>query len=243
LKSAGSLDALAFGILLPYFFKDIAEVDRTLAEGGMMDKINAVVTKKGVRVLAMVPLGLPAGIMNTKKPVESVADMADLRMRALDKRQIALFQAWGTNGTIVSWSEVPNALQTGIADGYLNPPIVPLMFGHTGFIKHFTDARISTSARLAIASEDWYQGLAAEQRKIVDDAVAAANKAQRAWLATRGDSVLKKLESAGVKVVKLSDEARAEFQKRSKNSWVSEVLTADQVAQWEEARDRVSGAK
>ena len=52
-------------------------------------------------------------------------------MRALDELQIQTFEQWGAKGTIVSWSEVPNALQTGVAEGYLNPPFVPLVFGHT----------------------------------------------------------------------------------------------------------------
>ena len=72
--------------------------------------------------------------------------------RALDETQIKLFESWGTKGTIVSWSEVPNALQTGVADGYMNPAFVPLMFGHTDFIKHYTNASMVPSPTLALAT-------------------------------------------------------------------------------------------
>jgi len=234
-KSAGSLDSLIFGVYLPYFFDNTAQVDKALFEGGMLKKINEGTTPKGVRVLGFDHLGLPAGIFNTKKPVTSVADMGDLRMRALDEIQIELFKSWGSNGTIVSWREVPNALQTGVADGYINPPFVPMMFGHTDFIKHFTNAETSPSLRIAIASEDWYQGLSADNRKTVDAAVDAANKANRAWLAKR-TGILKKLEGAGVTVTRLSPEARAEFREKSKAVYTSGPVSAEQIALWTKAK-------
>ena len=208
-KGVGALDGHITPTTLPYLFPDWESVDRGLANG-MLDKINAGTTPQGVRVIAMAALGSSAGIFNTKKPVTSAADMADLRMRALDENQIGVYKLWGTNGTIVAWDEVPNALQTGIADGYLNPPMVPLMFGHTGFIKYFTDAKVGLGSRTIIVSEDWFQGLSAEEQKIVMDAAAIATKANRDWLATRS-AELDKLREAGIEVTTLTPEAWNEF--------------------------------
>jgi TRAP-type C4-dicarboxylate transport system substrate-binding protein len=161
--------------------------------------------------------------------------MAGLRMRALDESQIELYKAWGADGTIVSWAEVPNALQTGVADGYLNPNFVPLLFGHTDFIKHYTDAAVSPSLRIAIASEDWYQGLSDAERATVDEAVAAANKANRDWLGTQ-EAVNEKLRAAGVEIVTLSEEARQEFRAASAPAYESGLLTPEQIAAWEAAK-------
>ncbi|MCF3595377.1 TRAP transporter substrate-binding protein [Rhodobacteraceae bacterium LMO-12] len=235
LNIVGSLDKLVYGLRLPYFFADMEEVDRALYEGGMLEKINAATTKEGVRVLAVNTVGQATGIFNTKRPVNSVADMAGLRMRALDESQIELYKAWGAAGTIVSWAEVPNALQTGVADGYLNPSFVPLLFGHTDFLKYFTDARISPSLRSTIVSEDWYQGLSDEDRAIVDAAAAAANAANREWLKSQ-DEVFGKLEAAGVEIVKLSEEVRAEFRAASGPAYESGLLTPEQIAEWEAAK-------
>ena len=208
-KGVGALDGNLIPVTLPYLFPDWDSIAKGL-ENGMLDKINAGTSTQGVRVIGLAALGSPAGIFNTKHPVEKAADLADLRMRALDDRQIAIFKLWGANGTVVSWDEVPNALQTGIADGYLNPPMVPIMFGHTGFIKYFTDAKVAQSSRTVIISEDWYQGLSADEQKIVMDAAAAANKANAEWLAGRS-AELDKLREAGIEVVTLSDEAWQEF--------------------------------
>ena len=148
-----------------------------------------------------------------------------------------MYEAWGSTGTMVSWSEVPNALQTGVADGYINPPFVPLMFGHTDFIKHFTDASILPAMRIAIASEDWYQGLSDEERAIVDDAAAKATEANRTWLQTR-TGILEELEAAGVTVTRLSPEAREAFVEASMKTYTDGVLSADEVAVWLTAAGR-----
>jgi TRAP-type C4-dicarboxylate transport system substrate-binding protein len=233
-KSAGTLDGTVFGLFMPYFFEDAAQVDMALYDGGMLERINAGTTPKGVRVLDVAFLGAPAGIFTTKVSINSVSDMANVRMRALDEAQIKIFEAWGSQGTIVSWAEVPNALQTGVADGYINPPFVPLMFGHTGFIKHFTDAGVTPSSRLAIVSEDWYQGLSDEDRTTVDAAAAAARAANREWLKGQ-DGVLAKLEEAGVEVIQLTPEARAEFREKSQSAYANLPMPEGALDAWSAA--------
>ncbi|WP_108661537.1 TRAP transporter substrate-binding protein [Acuticoccus kandeliae] len=230
-----SLDNLIFGLRLPYFFNGMEDVDRALYDGGMLEKINEATTPDGVRVLGVNTVGQGSGIFNTKHPVETIADMGDLRMRALDESQIELFKTWGATGTIVSWAEVPNALQTGVADGYLNPPVVPLLFGHTDFIKYFTDAEISPSLRVTIVSEDWYQGLSDEERETVEAAALAANEANRTWLKNQS-GVYDKLKAAGVAIVTLSDEARAAFVEASEKTYDSGLLTAEQIEAWRTAK-------
>jgi TRAP-type C4-dicarboxylate transport system substrate-binding protein len=236
-KSAGKIDKLIFGLYLPYLFKDNDHQDRAVAHAGLEQMINAKIAKGGVRILARTLIGPASGIFNTKRAVMSIKDMSDLQMRALDENQIALYEAWGSNGTIVAWKEVPNALQTGVAHGYMNPSFVPVMFGHTDFIKHFTDAKAIVGGRLALASEDWYQGLSAKERGIVDAAAATATatKANRAWLKKAEPGMLKGLEKAGVKIVQLTPEARAEFEALSKTVYTNGVLSAEQVKIWVDA--------
>ena len=214
MKSAGQLDGTIFGTSMPFFFKDGEELDKALDEGGMLEMINEGTTPHGVRVLDIVYLGLPAGIFTTEKPIRSFDDFSGVRMRALDELQIQIFGMWGAKGTIVSWSEVPNALQTGVAEGYINPPFVPLVYGHTSFIKYFTDTKSSNSVRIAIASEDWYQGLSDEERATVDDAVKAAHDANRGFLLDR-KQVFADLEAAGIEVIELPDEEIAKFREAS----------------------------
>lgn len=230
-NSAASLEPLTMGLMLPYFFSGVQQLDRALYQGGMLAKINEGTTAKGVRVLDIALIGAAAGIFNTKKPVNKMSDLADLRMRALDERQIAAMKAWGTTGTIVAWDEVPNALQTGVADGYLNPPVVPLLFGHTSFIKYYTEANILPSTRAVLISEDWYQGLSDAERQVVQDAAKAAHEANRAWLDTQ-QAVIGKLEAAGIQVTQLTPEAFAEFQAASQPIYQAVPLPEGGLDAW-----------
>ena len=236
LAIVASIDTLIYGLRLPYFFADMEDVDRALLDGGMLERINAALTPSGVRVLDVTVVGAATGIFNTRRPVNSMADMAGLRMRALDESQIALYAAWGAAGTVVNWAEVPNALQTGVADGYLNPAFVPLLFGHTEFIRHFTEAAIAPSLRIAIASEDWYSGLSDADRATVDAAVDAARTANREWLPTQS-GVIEQLQAANVAVVELSDEARTEFREASMTTY-EQIVTPEQMALWVAAAGR-----
>lgn len=230
-RSAGSIDPFIYGMGLPFLFGTHAELDAAVEKGNMLALINEGTAPNGVRVLALVANGSPAGLFNTKQPIEKIEDMADLRMRALDETQIGMYEAWGSTGTIVSWPEVPSALQTGVADGYLNAPVVPLMFGHNDFLKHFTDVRISAPVRVALASEDWYQGLSDEERATVDEAVEIATAANREWVLGQ-DSVLADLEAAGIAVVNLSDEERDRFAEASLSLYEGGLASPESVAAW-----------
>jgi len=93
--------------------------------------------------------------------------MKGMRMRAMDKFQTKYYEQWGGNSVVVPWPEVYNALQTGIADGYVNPSWVPIMFKHTELLKYYTNAAMSPSLRIALASEEWYSGLSKKDKDVV----------------------------------------------------------------------------
>ena len=170
----------------------------------------------------------------TTTPVRTFDDFSGLRMRALDELQIHTFEAWGAKGTIVSWSEVPNALQTGVAEGYINPPFVPLVYGHTSFIKYFTNVKTSASVRIAIASEDWYQGLTDADRASVDGGVKAAHEANRAFVIA-GEKVFAELSDAGIEVITLTPEERAKFREASQPLYEKVEMPAGALDAWKAA--------
>lgn len=236
-KSAGALDGTIFGASMPYFFDGMEQLDLALSDGGMLERINAGTTPKGVRVLDIVYTGTPAGIFTTQVPIRTFDDIQGVRMRALDEMQITTFENWGSRGTIVSWSEVPNALQTGVAGGYINPAFVPLTFGHTAFIKYFTNAELSASVRVAIASEDWYQGLSDEERQTVQEAVERAHAANRE-LVSDDSAVLRELEAAGIEVIELSPEERLKFREASQPIYEATNMPEGALDAWNAAVGR-----
>lgn len=231
-KSVGKMDPLIYGVRLPYIFDDVAQMDRVLAKGHVFEKINKKIASSDVMLLALVPIGPPSGIITTKAEVHSPADMKNLRMRALDDAQIALYKAWGSTGTIVAWKEVPAALQTGVVDGYLNTAFVPLVFGQTDIVKHFTDAKVIIAQRAIIASKGWYDGLSAKQKADVNAAVAKANAVNRAWLKKVGKSSLDDLRKAGVTVVVPTPQQLQAFRTLSEKTYDSGLMPKQDVAFW-----------
>lgn len=211
LAKAGSLDPTIFGFYLPFLFEDMDHFFKTLQNTDLLAKINADITKRGVRVLAVIPLGSMTGIATTKKIIKTPADFAGIRMRALDNKQAKWLEIWGANAVVIPWSEIYNALQTGIADGYMNPAFVPVMFKHTEVLKYYSDVKLGPSLRVALCSEDWYQGLSAADRNLVDEAVAKANAAIQEWSQKAEAQGLEALRKAGMEVYVNTPEERAKF--------------------------------
>ncbi|PWE27573.1 TRAP transporter substrate-binding protein [Pararhodobacter marinus] len=234
IRSVAQVDPFIYGIRLPYLFDDAAHMQRALQEGGVFERVNAALGTQEALLLAVVPLGPSSGIITTDTAVRSPADMASLRMRALDDAQIAMYEAWGSSGTIVPWGEVPAGLQTGVIDGYLNSPFVPIMFGQTDFVRNFSDAGVIIPARAVLASRQWYEELSDDERAAVDAAVEAADAATAAWLAEVAETSLTALEEAGVTVQRLTDEERDAFRERSLAVYDSDLMPSDDVARWQD---------
>jgi len=211
LAKAGSLDPTIFGFYLPFLFEDMEHFFRTLHNTDLTAKINAGLTKHGVRVLAVVPLGAMGGFATTKKIIKTPADLSGVRMRALDNKQAKWLEIWGANAVVIPWSEIYNALQTGIADGYLNPAFVPIMFKHTEVLKYYSDVKALPALRVAICSEDWYQGLSAKDRALVDEGVAKADAAIRDWSKKVEAEGLDAARKAGMEVYVNTAAEKAQF--------------------------------
>ncbi len=232
-RAVAQVDPFIYGIRLPYIFTDIAHMDRTLAAGDFYARINESLAEQNAILLALAPLGPASGVITTTQAVRSPSDMADLRMRALDDAQIAMYEAWGSSGTIVPWGEVPAGLQTGVIDGYLNSPFIPVMFGQTDFVRNFATADVIWPLRAVLASKDWYDGLSDEERATVDAAVVTADAAARAWLEEASENGLTALEENGVTVQRLTDEERAVFREASLAVYQSDLMSAEDTALWQ----------
>ena len=199
-----SMSPLLRVTILPFLFASTEEFDRVMAETDLMDHINTPLLENGVRIAGFNVRGLDAGFFNTHTPVATVEDLQGLRMRALNRGQVAFFSALGVSSTIVDWSEVSNALQTGVVDGYVNPPNSALRTGHTEFLHHYTPAALAPSFRAVMISEDWYSGLSEGDRATIDAAMVAGLQANRAWLPGWAAQVDARFAEAGVTVTELA---------------------------------------
>lgn len=215
------IDPRVQGFIAPYMFDDMAHMFRALDETDLLASIDENMRKQGVRIAALTGLGGTVGIFNSKKTINSLADLEGMRIRAIDATQTKLIEEWGASSVVIDMPEFMTGLQQGMVDGYVNPPVVALIFQHTDYLKFYTDAGSGTPFRSALMSNDWYEGLSDEDRAKVDAAIATAKEKNRVWTEAAAQKELEQLRERGVEVTTLTPEARAEFVERSKKAWPS----------------------
>ncbi|MBT9385335.1 TRAP transporter substrate-binding protein [Pseudooceanicola sp. CBS1P-1] len=196
---------------LPYAFENPDHEFKFFTESDYLATVNKQLESDGMHILAVVPNGGFLGIFNDEHEVKTVADMKGLRMRALDPSQLEMFKMMGANGVVIPFSEVPNAIQTGIADGYVNASSVPLTFGQADLFSNFTDAKVIMSARLALVSTAWWDDLSDAEKQQVNDASKKALAEVFQWVDDSEATHKKELEAAGVAVYEPSKAELATF--------------------------------
>lgn len=199
---------------LPFMFEDSNELDRLIDETDFLARVNEIAADYGMRMIDLAYLGGMSGLFTAREPIREVSDVKSFRMRAMVSEQVGYFEAWGGAATQVAWEEVPQALQTGIVDGYMNPPIVAVLFGHGGQLDYFTDIRMSPSTRVISVSESWYQSLDDVERSTVRHAFKVARLANREWAAHSEERDFRLLDEAGIEVIHLSPAVRDEFRQK-----------------------------
>ncbi|MGB0782226.1 MAG: TRAP transporter substrate-binding protein [Marinomonas sp.] len=191
---------------LPYTFINTDHQYNFFVNSDYLDSVNRRLSSEGLRILAVIPTGGFLGIFNNEHPVKTVADMSGLRMRALDTNQLTIFQMMGASGVLIPFSEVPNALRLGIADGYLNASPVPIIFKHTELLKYFTDAKVMMSARIVLASQYWWDNLTKEEKAQFSASSIEAQKDVFQWVNQSEEAHHKALMAAGMEVYQPTEE-------------------------------------
>jgi TRAP-type C4-dicarboxylate transport system substrate-binding protein len=225
-------EPMILGFMTPYMFDDQAHMLRAIDEGSVVGRINETLAAEGLRLGTLIGVGGPLGLFNARGPIEGFDDLAKLRLRAIDRSQVALFEAWGSQGVVIDMAEFATSVQSGVVDGYFNPPIVPLMFQHTDMLKFYTEIGAGYGVRSVLMSAGWYDGLSAEVRAKVDDAIAAAAAKNRTWTLAAEAGEVAALEARGVTVTRLDPAVLTEFRDRARTVW-GELMPAEYIETFE----------
>ena len=107
-------------VSLPYIFENYDDVDAVLeGEGG--EALKNVLSEYGLVCLGIGENGFRQ-ITNSKKPITSVADLSDIKMRICSNDLCAeVYKEWGCDASVMNWAETYTALQQGTVDGEENP--------------------------------------------------------------------------------------------------------------------------
>jgi tripartite ATP-independent transporter DctP family solute receptor len=167
---------------MPFAFPNIAVVDRVMTlDSAFGQKMAAdIEAKTGLKTLGLLDSGGFFAISNSKRPIKSVDDMKGLRIRTMTlPTHETTIKSLGGQPTPLPWAEVYTALQTGVADGQMNPIPIIAFAKFDEVQKYLTITRHVITPYFWFVNKKFYDGLTPEERKVVDNAAEVATDAGR----------------------------------------------------------------
>ncbi len=204
------------GVLdIPFAFPNISKTYEVF-DGPFGKKLAASIeSKTGLHTIGFGDSGGFFHLTNSKRPIHTPADMAGVKIRTmgLDTHK-AIITAMGGQPAAIAWSEVYTALQTGVADGQMNPIPIIAFAKFQEVQKYLTLSGHIFAPYVWVMNNDFWNSLTASEKEVVSYAAQSAIVAGRGMgrIIEASDRGLKEL-SKTLKVNTLTAAEKAEFKK------------------------------
>ncbi|PXW95465.1 tripartite ATP-independent transporter DctP family solute receptor [Sphaerotilus hippei] len=192
-----------FGVInLPLTFNSEQEADAVL-DGPLGQKLLAKLPEKGLVGLGYWENGF-RHVTNSRRPITKADDLAGLKLRVIQNPLfLETFSALGTNATPMPFTELYSAMEQAAVDGQENPPATILASKFYEVQKHLVLSRHMYSAWVLLMSKKTWDGLSAQEQKIVQEAAREATLFERRTIRAFGDKALGELKKVGMQVTEL----------------------------------------
>ncbi|MBW6493215.1 MAG: DctP family TRAP transporter solute-binding subunit [Burkholderiaceae bacterium] len=167
---------------LPFAFPNITVANRVIdINSDFGKKLTADINAKtGLKTLGLLDSGGYFEISNSKRPIKTLADMQGLRIRTMTlPTHEAIIKSLGGVPTALPWAEVYTALQTGVADGQMNPVPIIAFAKFDEVQKYLSITNHVLTPYFWFINAKFYASLTPEERKVVDQAAETAVEAGR----------------------------------------------------------------
>lgn len=167
---------------VPFAFPNIAKAHEVMNLESEFGQLLAadIEAKTGVKVLGLLDSGGFFAISNSKRPITSVADMEGLKIRTMTlPTHEAIISSLGGQPTPLPWAEVYTALQTGVADGQMNPIPIIAFAKFQEVQDYLTITNHIITPYVWLVNAEFYDGLSDEERYVIDYAAKVAVDAGR----------------------------------------------------------------
>lgn len=154
---------------------------------------------------------------------------------------VKTMEAIGANVIAMSWSEVPSALQQGVIDAAEPTPNAWRAAGIYKVVDHIILNEYVYSFYIVGANKQWWQGLSADMRKSIGEALDAASRWNWENADTMNAAALKTIEASNTKVHRLNADQKKAWQKAVSPVW--KTLGEDVVGAEVMARLKKIGAE
>ena len=196
LAKFGPLGAREFEVFdLPYIFDDYAELHK-VTEGPAGKALFKKLESKGLVGLAYWDNGFK--ILSSNKPLKTPADVKGQKMRIQSSQVLqAQMRALGALPQTMAFSEVYQALQTGVVDGTENPPSNLYTQKMHEVQKHAIVSNHGYLGYAVIANKKFWDGLPADVRAGLEAAMVEATKYANQIAKEENDQSLEKVKASG----------------------------------------------
>ena len=188
----------------PFMFPNEAVAD-AVVDGAFGHKMHAKLQDKGLVGLGYYELGFRQ-ITNSKRPITKVEDLEGLKLRVIPNPiNVDWVKALGANPTPLPFPEVYSALEQKAIDGQENPITVINANKFYEVQKHVVLSNHQYNPQSVLMSKKFWDGLNAEQKKIITEATQASAKYQREQARGVVASALDNMKKNGMQVTQFSD--------------------------------------
>jgi C4-dicarboxylate-binding protein DctP len=176
---------------------------------GLLSKLES----KGITGLAFWDNGFK--IMSANKPLHVPDDFKGLKMRIQSSKVLdAQMRALGANPQVLAFSEVYQALQTGVVDGTENPPSNMYTQKMHEVQKHVTVSNHGYLGYAVIVNKKFWDGLPADIRTSLETAMRDATTFEKAIAQRDNDLAMDAIKKAGkTTIYTLTAKEQAEWRK------------------------------
>ena len=196
LAKFGPLGVKEFEVFdLPFLFKDDAAF-RGITEGPLGAELFKKLEPKGIKGLAYWDNGFHQ--MSANKPLHKVEDFKGMKMRIQSSKVLdAEMRALGAIPQVMAFSELYQALQSGVVDG--TEGVASNFYTQKTYEvqKHMTISNHGHLAYAVIVNKKFWDGLPADIRTALDSAVKDATTYANAIAATENAQVMDKIKASG----------------------------------------------
>ncbi|GAA4012604.1 TRAP transporter substrate-binding protein [Actimicrobium antarcticum] len=213
LAKFGPLGVKEFEVFdLPYIFPG-KDVLYRVTEGPIGKELLKKLEPKGITGLAYWDNGFK--VMSANKPLKTPADFKGLKMRIQSSKVLdAEMRALGANPQVLAFSEVYQALQTGVVDGTENPPSNLYTQKMHEVQSNVTVSNHGYLGYAVIVNKKFWDGLPADIRTGLEVAMKDATKYANAIAQQENDKALEAVRKTGkTAVYVLNDKEKAEWRK------------------------------
>lgn len=185
--------------VLPFLWKDLTTLFKVL-DGPLGKELDKRLLSAGFYNLGFFDNGF-RHVSNNRKPILAVEDMKGLKIRTLPTPvHIAYFKAIGAAPTPLDWTELFEALRTGVVDAQENPPSMTYTAKFYEVQKYYSLTAHVNEVGAFVMSRSFYERLPKDLQALVNAAARKATLWQRVENDKDNQKYLKELEKAGMKV-------------------------------------------